>query len=82
MSITDTGFVDFKGPVNLTGQAIIHNERLMIRGPSIELDCGIMNEALTCHAHFDWWFAELNLRKPYNPPSAFPADYLAATSKK
>ena len=63
MVINAEGNVDFVGPHDLTGRATLKDDRLYISSHSTDLDCGIMNEVLTCHARFGAMYAELNLRK-------------------
>ena len=63
MIVGPDGMVKFRGPRDLTQQAAIMNDRLVVLSRGTDLDCGIMNGFLTCHARFGTWFAELNLRK-------------------
>jgi hypothetical protein len=63
MTIYADGKVDFYGPNTVHQQGQIINQRLVIQSKDTDLDCGLMNERLTCHARFNWWFAELNLTK-------------------
>ena len=63
LQVGPDGAVRFWGPRDLTRQAVIQGDRLLVQSPSANLDCGIMNGFLTCHARFGTWYAELNLRK-------------------
>jgi hypothetical protein len=57
------GVVKFQGPRDITKQAIIEDQRLVLDDSRVDLDCGITNERLACHARFGRMWAELNLTK-------------------
>lgn len=64
MSVDHTGLVKFYGPRDVTTVGTIKNDRLLVKSPATDLDCGIIDDDyLTCHARFGTWYAELNLRK-------------------
>lgn len=63
MVINAQGDVDFVGPHDLTGRATLKDDRLYISSHSTDLDCGLLNEVLACHARFGRMYAELSLRK-------------------
>ena len=63
MYIDSDGMVKFYGPRDITKQATIEDQRLVIADDRIDLDCGIMNEKLVCHSRFGRMWADLNLTK-------------------
>ena len=63
MFVTSDGMVRFRGPRNVTQQAIIVSDRLVVQSRSTDLDCSITNGFLTCNARFGTWYASLNLSK-------------------
>ncbi len=63
MYVAPDGMVKFYGPNDVAQQATIRNQRLQVQSRNTDLDCGLMNGFLTCHARFDTWYAELNLKK-------------------
>ena len=63
MVINAEGNVEFSGPNSLYGKATLKDDRLYISSNSTDLDCGIINEVLACHARFGTMYAELSLRK-------------------
>lgn len=63
MFISAEGMVKFQGPRDVTQQAVLQHDRLWLQSRDTDLDCGLMNGALTCNARFGTWYAALSLRK-------------------
>ncbi len=63
MTVLADGTVKFYGPRDVTKVATLRNDRLVLESPSTDLDCGIVDENLACHARFGTWYAELNLTR-------------------
>ncbi len=63
MGIHADGTVEFNGPRSVLQKAELRDDRILVKSPELDLDCGLMNDFLVCHARFDTWYAELNLRK-------------------